>query len=232
MESYDNNLNIFREVGWLVNQPADFREECLSQGRILTVRRGEAIYREGDEGFSIYGLISGTITALIGPPRLVPRLVDIVSPGTWFGVGAVLTGAQRKAELRAVTDCVLLVVPGPVVEHLSNARSDYARAIGALAFIGYEMANRVAGELLIPSSSRRIAAIILRIAAPDSAGARIGSKGVLVTQAQLAEMANVSRNVAKGVLCRLRDAGWIETSYGRVTVRDSAALAAYAYGED
>lgn len=228
----DNNLSIFRNVGWLANQPADFREECLSQGRILSVRRGEAIYREGDEGLSMYGLASGSLAAFIGPPRIAPRLVDIRGPGTWFGVGAVLAGAQRKAELRAVTDCSLLVVPGPVVEHLSNARPDYARAIGALAFIGYEIASRVAAELLIPSSSRRIAAIILRIAAPDSAEARIGSEGVLVTQSQLAEMANVSRNVANGVLCRLRDSGWIETSYGRVVVRDRVALAAYAYGED
>jgi len=45
-------------------------------------------------------------------------------------------------------------------------------------------------------------------------------------------MANVSRNVANAVLCRLRHDGWIETRYGRVTVRDRAALAAYAYGED
>jgi len=228
----ENNLGIFSEVGWLARQPADFRQECLSQGRLLTVRRGEAIYREGDPGLSIYGLASGTIAALIGPPRLTPRLVDILSPGSWFGVGRVLTGSHRSAELRASSDCLLLMVRGSTVEQLSSARPDYARAIGALAMIGYAVANRAAGELLIPSSSRRIAAIILRIAAPDSAEARVGSEGVLVTQAQLAEMANVSRNVANGVLCRLRDSGWIETSYGRVGVRDPDALAAFAYGED
>lgn len=232
MWGQDNNLSIFSEVGWLARQPADFREECLSQGRIITVRRGEAVYREGDAGLSMYGLMSGSLAALIGPPRLVPRLVDIRGPGTWFGVGAVLTGAHRSAELRALSDCVLLMVPGPVVEQLSTVRPDFARAIGAQAFMGYEIASRVAGELLIPSSSRRIAAIIMRIAAPDSAEARVGREGVLVTQAQLAEMANVSRNVANGVLCRLRDAGWIETSYGRVSVRDRAGLAAFAYGED
>ncbi len=232
MWGQDNNLNIFSEVGWLARQPADFREECLSQGRIITVRRGEAIYREGDEGLSIYGLMSGSITVLIGPPRLTPRILNIMGPGTWFGVGPVLTGGPRSAEFRALSECQLLMVPGPVVEQLSSARPEYARAIGALAIIGHEAVSRVAGELLIPSSSRRIAAIILRIAAPDSAEARVGIDGVLVTQAQLAEMANVSRNVANGVLCRLRDAGWIETSYGRVSVRDRAGLAAFAYGED
>ncbi len=228
----DNSLGIFGEVGWLTKQPADFREECLSQGRIVTARRGEVIYREGDAGLSIYGLMSGALAALIGPPRLVPRLANISGPGTWFGMGPVLTGNPRTLEFRALSDCQLLMVPGPVVEQLSNARPEYARAIGALAMIGSDFAARVAGELLIPSSARRIAAILLRIAAPDSAEARVGREGIVVTQSQLAEMANVSRNVANGVLCRLRDAGWIETSYGRVSVRDQAALAAYAYGED
>lgn len=228
----DNDLSIFSDVGWLAKQPADFREECCSHGRIVAARRGEVIYREGDEGLSIYGLISGAIAALIGPPRLAPRIADIMGPGTWFGVGPVLTGNPRSLEFRAVSECILLMVPGPAVEQLSNARPEYARAVGALAILGHNMASRVAGELLIPSSSRRIAAIVLRMAAPDSAEARVGSEGVLVTQSQVAEMANVSRNVANGVLCRLRDDGWIETSYGRVIVRDRAALAAHAYGGD
>ncbi|OYU73443.1 MAG: hypothetical protein CFE32_20920, partial [Alphaproteobacteria bacterium PA3] len=219
----DNNLSVFSEVGWLAKQSADFREECLAQGRIISVRRGEAIYREDDEGLSIYGLVSGAVAALIGPPRLAPRIVNIMGPGAWFGVGPVLTGNRRSLELRAVSDCMLLMVPGPVVEQLSNGRADYARAIGALAIVGHGIASRVAAELLIPSSSRRIAAIILRIAAPENSEMRHETKAIPVTQAQLAEMANVSRNVANGVLCRLRDAGWIETRYSRVTVRDGAA---------
>lgn len=232
MRGNDNSLSIFSDVGWLARQPADFREECLSQGRIVTAQRGEVIYREGDEGLSIYGLMSGALAALIGPPYLSPRLATIMGPGTWIGVGPVLTGNPRALEFRAVSDCRLLMVPGPAIEQLSNARPEYALAIGALAMTGTSLATRIAAELLIPSSNRRIAAIILRIAAPTSAEARVGSEGIVVTQSQLAEMANVSRNVANGVLCRLRDAGWIETSYGRVTVRDRAALAAHAYGED
>ncbi len=228
----EKSLGIFSEVGWLAKQPADFREECFSQGRIVTARRGEAIYREGDPGLSLCGLMSGAIAVMVGPPRLAPRIINIMGPGTWVGVGPVLNGELRSLEFRAVSECELLMVPGPVVKQMSNARTEYARAIGALAYIGHDVASRVAAELLIPSSTRRIAAIILRIAAPDSAEARVGSEGIVVTQSQVAEMANVSRNVANGVLCRLRDAGWIETSYGRVAVRNRAALASHAYGED
>jgi len=228
----DENLSFLSHVGWLADQSAELRQECLAQGRIVTFRRGEAIYREGDEGLGLYGLISGSISVFIGYPRLAPRIATIVGPGTWFGVGPVLTGRRRNMECRAASDCMLLKVPGPVVDQLSSASPAHALALGALAMIGQDLAIRVSSELLIPSSSRRIAAIILRIAAPDENDTRFSSEGVLVTQSQLAEMANVSRNIANGVLCRLRDAGWIETSYGRVMVRDRAALATYAFGED
>ena len=87
-------------------------------------------------------------------------------------------------------------------------------------------------ELLIPTSGRRIAAVILRIAAPEQGEALVREDGVCVTQSQLAEMANVSRNLANTALVRMRESGWIETGYNRLKVIDRPALAAFAYGED
>lgn len=226
------DLEIFSQTGWLSRQNASFREAWLAQGRIITVRRGKAIYREGDEGRNMYGLVKGGVAVVIGPPRLAPRLATIMGAGTWFGAGPVLTGELRSVEFRAAEDSSFLVLPGQAVEQIAIAQPENARAIGALAMIGHDLAVRVAAELLIPSSARRIAAVILRIAAPDRYDGRIGGDGVCVSQSQLAEMANVSRNVANSALGELRDAGWIETRYNRLMVRNSAALADYAYGED
>lgn len=225
------SLEIFSETGWLSRQSAEFRQAWLAQGRIVAVQRGEAVYREGDEGRSMFGLIEGSVAVLIGPPRLAPRLGTIVNPGMWFGAGPVLTKGLRSVEFRAAESSRFLMVPGSAVEQLSTARPEHAHAIGALAMIGHDLAVRVAAELLIPSSARRIAAVILRIAAPDRDEGRIGSDGVCVTQSQLAEMANVSRNVANAALGEMRDAGWIKTRYNRIVVRDVAALAAFAYDE-
>jgi CRP-like cAMP-binding protein len=97
---------------------------------------------------------------------------------------------------------------------------------------GHDLASRVASELLIPSSSRRIAAVIIRIAAPDPVDGRVGAAGVFVTQSQLAEMANVARNLANAALRDFREAGWVDSRYIRLRVTDRAALAAFAYGDD
>lgn len=225
-------LAIFGQAGWLAGESADFRQAWLAQGRIIAYARGETIYREGDEGRSFYGVVSGGIAALIGPPRLAPRMVNIMNQGTWFGAGPVLSRGRRSIEFRAIESTRLLVVPGPVVARITAGNPEALRAVGALAILGHDLATRVAAELLIPTSGRRIAAVILRIAAPEQGEALVREDGVCVTQSQLAEMANVSRNLANTALVRMRESGWIETGYNRLKVIDRPALAAFAYGED
>lgn len=226
------NLAVFGETGWLSRESATFRQAWLAQGRIMAVARGGTIYREGDEGRSFYGILSGGIFAVIGPPRLAPRLVNIMPAGTWFGAGPVLSRGRRSIEFRAAEASRLLVVPGPAAAQMTAGSPEALRAVGALAMIGHDLATRVAAELLIPSSARRIAAILVRVAAPVGAEGRVPAEGIALAQSQLAEMANVSRNLANTALRDFRAAGWVESGYNRIRVTDRDALAAFAYGED
>lgn len=135
-------------------------------------------------------------------------------------------------EFRAAEPLRLVRVSGAAIGQMTAQFPDTPKHIGALAMYWHDLSSRIAAELLIPFSARRVAAVILRIAAPPAEDGRVGETGVRVTQAQLAEMANVSRNLANTALGELRAAGWVETRYNRIAVCDAPALAAYAYGED
>lgn len=228
----EGDFAVFGETGWLSRESAAFRQAWLAQGRIIDVARGATIYREGDEGRSFYGIVSGAIAAVIGPPRLAPRMVNIMGAGTWFGAGPVLSRGPRSVEFRATEASRLLVVPGPAAAQMTAESPEALRAVGALAIIGHDLATRVAAELLIPASARRIAAILVRVAAPGQGEGRVAPQGVMLAQSQLAEMANVSRNLANTALRDFRAAGWVESGYNRIRVIDREALAAFAYGED
>lgn len=223
---------VLHAAGWLSQWPPAFRAAWLARAKAFSVPSGEMIYRDGDEGRCFYGLISGAMAITIGPPRLAPRLINIMHPGTWFGVGPLLRSGGRKMEFRAAEPSHLVRVSGAAIDQMTAQFPETTRYIAALAMFGHHVASRVAAELLIPSSARRIAAVILRIAAPPAEEAQLDGQGVRVTQAQLAEMANVSRNLANAALSDLRAAGWVEARYNRIAVRDAAALAAFAYGED
>ncbi len=223
---------VLHEAGWLSRLPADFRSAWMARANHFKVPRGEMLYRDGDEGRCLYGLISGTMAITIGPPRLAPRLINIMHPGTWFGVGPLLRSGGRTMEFRTAESSRLVRVSGAAIDQMAARFPDTPKHIGALAMFGHDVASQVATELLIPFSARRVAAVILRIATPPAEEARVGPQGVRVTQAQLAEMANVSRNLANNALRDFRAAGWLESGYNRIRVTDRDALAAFAYGED
>lgn len=232
MADGDDPERVLHEIGWLAGFPAPFRKIWLANARTITVERGEAVYREGDEGRCFYGLVTGTLAITIGPPLLAPRLVNIMNPGTWFGVGPMLKGEPRNMEFRAAEPARLVRVSGAAIDQMAERDPLILRHVGRLAMWGHDLATRIAAELLIPSSNRRTAAVILRIASPDPMDGRVGESGICVTQSQIAEMANVSRNLANTALGELRAAGWIETRYNRLLVRNPAALAAFVHGDD
>jgi CRP-like cAMP-binding protein len=228
----DAIAQLFGSQGWLSRQPPGFRADLLAAGRSLKLARGEVVYRDGDPGGSIFGVVAGGIGVVIGPPRLSPRLGHIVRPGSWFGVGPVLSGGTRTLEFRATEASTLLMVSMPALQMLGERDPETFRRLGDLANNGTDVAVRVAAELLIPASARRVAAVLARIAAPDIVDGPAQPDGVLVSQAQLAEMSNVSRNLANLALRRFRQQGWVQTRYNRVVIADAAALTGFAYAED
>jgi CRP-like cAMP-binding protein len=223
---------LFGAVGWLSQQPEAFRNALLPEGRILRIDRGKAVYREGDPGGSIYGVIAGGIGAVIGPPLLSPRLGHIVRPGSWFGVGPVLSGGSRTMEFRATEPSMLLMVPFETIQQFGERDPETVRRLGALANNGFDMAVRVAAELLIPVSARRVAAVLLRVAATNTPRGQAEAQDTPLSQVQLAEMSNTSRNLVNVALGKFKAKGWLQTSYNHVRIVNREALAGFAYADD
>lgn len=88
--------------------------------------------------------------------------------------------------------------------------------------------SRVVSELLIRKTDARVAAVLLRLFEVSPGDARAGTS-CRVTQAELSEMANTSRHTANSVLRTFEARGWIETSYGSITLRNPGALRDHAW---
>jgi CRP-like cAMP-binding protein len=89
----------------------------------------------------------------------------------------------------------------------------------------------MARDLLIPDSSRRLAAVLLRVTAMGEA--EPGNRdGYMMTQTELGEMANASRNQVNRVLGTLRRAGLVAVGYNRIRLLDVEGLKAFAYAEN
>jgi CRP-like cAMP-binding protein len=114
---------------------------------------------------------------------------------------------------------------------------------GRLAMRGEDDYLRIVTDLLIANTDRRLAAVLLRVTGADSpdrqkdqpvdplADPWSGPKGVPMTQAMLAELANASTHTVARFVDRAAQAAWIDWKYGRVRILDFGRLVAFAAGK-
>jgi CRP-like cAMP-binding protein len=206
--------------GWLSRQPEPFQAEVLRRGLPSTYRRGESIYRLGDPPGGIHGLVAGSFAVLTAPSGAAPRMPHLSAPGHWTGEGSYLTGEPRRIELRAVTECAVLILPLDQMQRMAAGDPEAARRFGEIAMLDNDLAVRVIHDLLIPDRDRRIAAVLARCAA--------AGETIPLLQEELGAMANASRKHVNAALARFASRGWARPAYGAIRVLDARSLAAFA----
>jgi CRP/FNR family transcriptional regulator, cyclic AMP receptor protein len=72
---------------------------------------GDDIVRQGEGGIGVYVLVRGRVQMLRQTAQGTVRTLDEVGPGAVFGELAVLDEAPRVATVRALEDCVCLILP-------------------------------------------------------------------------------------------------------------------------
>jgi CRP-like cAMP-binding protein len=121
---------LFAEV-----QPGPLRD--LQRAALVRPRTaGQTLVAQGAEGDGVYLVLEGTCEVRHqAPGEVVHRLLTELGPGDWFGEIAVLHGGRRTASVVAVTDMVLVRLPGEAVRDalLSDFQAALAFDAGAAA---------------------------------------------------------------------------------------------------
>ena len=104
-----------RHVYWLVSEDVS-TERAYAPGAV--------IFREGDEGDSIFLIGSGSAEAVLGDGRGQTILLSLMLTGETFGEMAFFEGKPRSATVRARDGCVVLEIRGQELRRLADARPD------------------------------------------------------------------------------------------------------------
>jgi CRP/FNR family cyclic AMP-dependent transcriptional regulator len=220
---------LFAAHGWLSQQPAGFRRQILEMARSVSIARGNWVFSINDPPGGIYGVVSGGIGIEGGGPFHLLRLGHVLRAGSWFGHHpALVPGARRTQGMRAMEDSELLYVPLAPLEALVKVDPVAARCIGSMADGGSILATRIISDLLIPDAGQRIAAVLLRVTGAEDGVEPHHPDGFLMTQAELGEMANLSRPHVNQVLGELERKGWITKHYQRLRIVNVEALRGFA----
>ncbi len=216
--------------GWLSRQPQPFRAQIVAMGRLVTLERGAPVFHMGDAPGGVYGIVSGSIAVLGGTRWQLPALAHIERAGDWFGHGPVLSGGERTLTFVAAEQTRLLHVPLEQLRPQLRSDPDFAMRLAQMADASTETVVWMARDLLIRVSGRRLAAVLLRVTAMGAVPPS-DPDGYAITQADLGEMANISRHQVNRIIGKLRQAGLIDASYNRIRLLDLEGLKTFAYAE-
>jgi CRP-like cAMP-binding protein len=211
--------------GWLSLLHEDIRRRVLERCTAGRADRGKALYHVGEQPDGLYFIASGcirldTVQSVHGPTTLT-----LFHAGSWIGEVELFSGMPRLTTPMVLRPATYFYLSRTVLEGLSREHPEIWRALGHLAAEHVALAVASLDDMMIRTSSARLAAVLLRLC-----GARLDldPAGVVldldVTQTELGQMANLSRSMTAELLGTLDQRGIIERSYGRLTVRDLAAL--------
>lgn len=210
------NPRRLQEIGWLSQQPEDFRTRLVSLGSLISKAKGEVVCEIGDKADALYGLEEGLLDMSLNVDGDEIVTLHRAVPGFWVGESALLADTTRGVTLTAAAPSRIFHIHGTALRrHLAENPGDWTY-IYRLSHMNLMFVVGVLGEIIVLPPRARVARALLRLA--DSEGI------VSATQEDISLMARMSRSTFRRAFEPLVDRGIVEVTYGGLRLRDPAAL--------
>jgi CRP-like cAMP-binding protein len=186
-------------------------------------RRGEVVFRGGDPGDALYGVVTGRIRISAGSAAGREIFLNVMGPGDTFGEIALLDGGTRTATATAIEPAELVSLRrGPLFELL--AREPKA-ALELLRLCGERLrwTSGLVEDAAFLDAPARLAKRLLSLAELQGEKGPAGTR-VRISQEELASFLGVSRQAVNEQLQDWKSRGWVALGRGSITVRDAGAL--------
>lgn len=194
--------------------------------------QGETIFSQGETPREFYYLLSGLSLTFSLLADGQERNVLITWPGRFFGAATMFEGVDRRSSAIALKPCRVLVISQEVYAACAGKYPAFTTLLlqAISADLGTMFEQLVDSSLL--DANTNVARFICRRLTQRQYSLKNGLPQLRYTQEFIARVLGISRPSVSLALGALSANGWISTSYGTITVLDSAGLCAYAYAAD
>jgi CRP/FNR family transcriptional regulator, cyclic AMP receptor protein len=186
-----------------------------------TLRRGEVLFNEGDEGDELYIVTEGKVK--LGRTSVDGRenLLAILGPGQMFGELSLFDPGPRSATVTAVTDCTMQSLSHAELVRWLDGRPEVARGLLTQLAGRLRRANDVVADLVFSDVPGRVAKALLDL---STRFGRVADDGVHVhhdlTQEELAQLVGASRETVNKALADFASRGWLRLEARSVVILD------------
>lgn len=201
---------------------------CLAELlRRQTIRKGETLFRRGDEGTALYIITSGRIRITLPSSRDDEITVTVFSNGDFFGEMALLDGMPRSADAVALEETHLYVLNrSDFITFLINNESAVKSILYALS-MRLRKTDNLLGETVFLNVSMRLMRRLADLAEIQGVRGKDGKEvAIHITQKELASLVGVSRESVNKELKAFERSGLVETSRNTIVIRDMEKIRA------
>lgn len=204
--------------------PDDVREVLARNGRQLRVRKGHVLLAVGLPANDVYLVTEGSVSVSLVSSQGRETVLRLIEKGEMFGELAAIDGQPRSADVVAVENSTLLVIPGATFTGLIE--SEPVVSLWLARYLAHQvryLTNRIY-ELSTMGVGPRLQAELLRLAGePDADGAACIVR--VPTQAELAARIGTNRETVTREFALLVREGLLAKEGRRIIVPSVARLA-------
>ncbi|MBR0866816.1 Crp/Fnr family transcriptional regulator [Bradyrhizobium diazoefficiens] len=199
--------------------PQHFLGKVGAGKAILTFRKNQHVFQQGDAADSVFYIQSGKVKLTVVSEQGKEAVVAILEPGQFFGEGCMNGHPLRIATTTAMEDCVITSITKEAMMSAIREEPKFSQL-----FISYLLTrnSRIEEDLidqLFNSSERRLARLLLLLA-------NFGKEGspepisASINQETLAEMIGTTRSRVSYFMNKFRRLGLISYN-GHIEVHNS-----------
>jgi len=219
-----NNFEFLREM-------SDFSKRLLMPAlEEVRFKKGDTIFFRGDRGDSMYFVLHGSVEISIATEEGKKIILSILPTGASFGEIGVLDGGQRTANAIALDNTYMWKLEQ---KNFLRAMENFPpedwmkitrQLCSLLRRIDYNLETFCLGN-----AETRLIAKLFELGQKE-AGPLPNELTLKISQSQLAEMTNLSRETTNRILSQMEKNGFIKRSYGKITIFKLSKL--FVYGAE
>lgn len=229
-------FQLISSIGWLSEQPADFRDHLLTEASVRIFPPGKMLFEAGAPVHALVGIASGSVELLLEHPQLNLHAFHIGKRGAWFGEHVALGLPTWKMSARVRTETCAVAVSKQAIKGMIGHRPEYLKNFGLLSHLHVRECSKVIVELLQQDSFFKVCARLTTLAVAHAADASDTSGGlrnieVPITHDELSAICGISRRTLERILVELKAAGAIKVTYGAIVIPSSQKLGKITSGD-
>jgi CRP-like cAMP-binding protein len=211
-----DKLSLLRDHPLFRELPPATLDHITTYVRRRAVPKGTVIFRKGDPGVGLIGVLSGAVKISVASADGRDVVLNIIREGEVFGEIALLDGRARTADATTMSDCELMTIERREFIPFLRSQPDVTLKLMEILCSRLRRTSEQVHEMTFLNLSTRIARTLIRLAEKAKDTDRGGK--VTITQREISQIVGRSRESTNKRLRAWEKSGWIRLQRGSVTV--------------